>query len=89
MDSPLLFPTRVNLGMLCFILGQAACRYRPFPLLPYFQLHEMQYMTRVYQYCTVVNIRVSVYNGPHAEKDSTEPINSSDTISDSESRPTQ
>ena len=39
MDSPLLFHSRVSLGMLCFILGQAACRYRLFPLPPYCQLH--------------------------------------------------
>ena len=35
--------------------------------------------------CTVV----SIYNGPHAEKDSVEPRDSSDSISDGESRPTQ
>ena len=37
MASPLLFHPRVSLGMLSFIPGQAACRYRPFPPLPYCQ----------------------------------------------------
>ena len=37
---------------------------------------------------TVVNIRASVYDGPRAE-DSVEPTDSSDSISDSDSRPTQ
>ena len=37
-NSTLLFHTKVRLRMLCFILGKAACRYRPFPLLPYCQL---------------------------------------------------
>ena len=36
-----------------------------------------------------MNIHASVYSGPCAEKDSTEPIDSSDSVSDSESRPTQ
>ena len=34
MDSPLLFHTGVSVEKLCFNLGKAACRYRPFPLLP-------------------------------------------------------
>ena len=41
MDSPLLFHTRGSLGMLCFLLGQAAYRHRPFPLLCYWQLHSI------------------------------------------------
>ena len=33
------FPSKSKLRNALFILGQAGCRYRPFPLLPYWQLH--------------------------------------------------
>ena len=39
--------------------------------------------------CTVVNIPVSIYNGPHAEKDSIEPIDGNDSLSDSENHTSQ
>ena len=35
MDSPSLSCIKSKLRNACFILGQAACRYRPCPLLPY------------------------------------------------------